>query len=87
MNRRRTLKSFVAAAAAACGAHRLFGATAAGQSKHIRLYVEMDVPPAKEQEMLRIFHESFVPEAVKHEPSLPGPAFAARHAANPEAMR
>ena len=67
MNRRRTLKSFVAAAAAACGAHRLFGATAAAQTKHIRLYVEMDVAPAREQEMLRIFHETFVPEAVKHE--------------------
>ena len=67
MNRRRTLKSFVAAAAAACGAHRLFGATATAQTKHIRLYVEMDVAPAREQEMLRIFHETFVPEAVKHE--------------------
>ena len=67
MNRRRTLKSFVAAAAAACGAHRLLGATAAAQTKHIRLYVEMDVAPAREQEMLRIFHETFVPEAVKHD--------------------
>jgi hypothetical protein len=67
VNRRRTLKSFVAAAAAAVGAHRLFGATAAAQTKHIRLYVEMDVAPAREQEMLRIFHETFVPEAVKHE--------------------
>src|SRR4051812_20639002 len=27
----------------------------------------MDVPPAREQEMLRIFHQTFVPEAVKHE--------------------
>ena len=27
----------------------------------------MDVPAAREQEMLRIFHETFVPEAVKHE--------------------
>ena len=67
MNRRRTLKSFVAAVAAACGAHRLLGTTAAAQTKHIRLYVEMDVAPAREQEMLRIFHETFVPEAVKHE--------------------
>ncbi len=67
MNRRRTLKSFVAAAAAACGVHRLLGTTAAAQTKHIRLYVEMDVAPAREQEMLRIFHETFVPEAVKHE--------------------
>jgi hypothetical protein len=57
VNRRRTLKSFVAA----------LGTTVAAQTKHIRLYVEMDVAPAREQEMLRIFHETFVPEAVKHE--------------------
>ena len=67
MNRRRTLKSFVAAAAAVVGAHRLFGSTAQAQTKHIRLYVEMDVAPAREQELLRLFHEQFVPEAVKHE--------------------
>jgi hypothetical protein len=67
VNRRRTLKSFVAAAVAAFGAHRLVGTRAAARTKHIRLYVEMDVPAAKEKEMLRIFHETFVPEAVKHE--------------------
>ena len=64
MNRRRTLKSLVAGAVAACG----FGtSTARAQTKHIRLYVEMDIAPAKEQEMLRLFHEQFVSEAVKHE--------------------
>ena len=63
MNRRRTLKSLVAGAVAAC-----FGtSTARAQTKHIRLYVEMDVAPAREQEMLRLFHEQFVSEAVKHE--------------------
>ena len=67
MNRRRTLKSFVAAVAAACGAHRLLGTTAAAQTKHILLNVEIDVARAREQEMLRVFHETFVPEAVKHE--------------------
>lgn len=67
MNRRRTLKSFVAAAAAALGAHRLLGSSAAAQTKHIRLYVEMDVPAAREKEMLALFHDTFVPEAVKHE--------------------
>ena len=67
MNRRRTLKSIVAAAAAALGAHRLLGSSAAAQTKHIRLYVEMDVPAAREKEMLDLFHNSFVPEAVKHE--------------------
>jgi hypothetical protein len=40
---------------------------AAAQTKHIRLYVEMDIPPAREREMLAAFHETFVPEAVKHE--------------------
>lgn len=67
MNRRRTLKSIVAAAAAAVGAHRLLGSSAAAQTKHIRLYVEMDVPAAREKEMLDLFHGTFVPEAVKHE--------------------
>ena len=63
MNRRRTLKSIVAGAVAAC-----FGtSTVRAQTKHIRLYVEMDVALAKEQEMLRLFHEQFVSEAVKHE--------------------
>ena len=40
--------------------------TAATPSEHISL-IEMDVAPAREKEMLRIFHETFVPEAVKHE--------------------
>ena len=64
MNRRRTLKSLIAGAAAACGVGT---STVRAQTKHIRLYVEMDVAPAKEQEMLRLFHEQFVSEAVKHE--------------------
>jgi hypothetical protein len=67
VNRRRTLKSFAAAAAAALGVHRLLGTSAAAQTKHIRLYVEMDVPAAREREMLDLFHNTFVPEAVKHE--------------------
>lgn len=67
MNRRRTLKSFVAAAAAAFGVHRLLGSSAAAKTKHIRLYVEMDVPAAREKEMLDMFHGTFVPEAVTHE--------------------
>jgi hypothetical protein len=37
------------------------------QTKHIRLYVEMDIAPAREREMLDLFHNQFVPEAVKHE--------------------
>jgi hypothetical protein len=59
----------VSAAVAALGVNRL-AANAGAQvapTKHIRLYVEMDVATAREQEMLKIFHEQFVPEAVKHE--------------------
>lgn len=68
MNRRTTLRSILAGAAGVIGAHRLFGATpVAAQTKHIRLYVEMDVPASREREMLDIFHNTFVPEAVKHE--------------------
>jgi hypothetical protein len=68
MNRRTTLRSILAGAAGAFGAHKLFaGSAARAQTKHIRLYVEMDVPAAREREMLDIFHNTFVPEAVKHE--------------------
>jgi hypothetical protein len=54
------------AAAAALGFGR-FAVRAQAQTKHIRLYVEMDVPKAREREMLDTFHTVFVPEAVKHE--------------------
>ena len=66
MNRREILKSAVGAVAAAAG---LFGLAppAFAQTKHIRLYVEMDVDPAGEAQMLDLFHNQFVPEAVKHE--------------------
>jgi hypothetical protein len=68
VNRRTTLRSIVAGVAAAFGAHRLAGGTrTAAQTKHIRLYVEMDVPPAREKELLDRFHNTFVPEAVRHE--------------------
>ena len=60
------MKSALMAAAAAFGASR-FAKPASAQTKHIRLYVEMDVPPAREREMLETFHNVFVPEAVKHE--------------------
>jgi hypothetical protein len=52
--------------AAAVGMNR-FAALAGAQTKHIRVYVEMDVPAAREREMLNTFHNTFVPEAVKHE--------------------
>jgi hypothetical protein len=68
VNRRTTLRSIAAGIAAAFGAHRLAGGTrTAAQTKHIRLYVEMDVAPAREKELLDRFHNTFVPEAVKHE--------------------
>jgi len=66
VNRRGILRSTFAAAAAALGFGR-FAAPARAQTKHIRLYVEMDVAPAREREMLETFHNVFVPEAVKHE--------------------
>jgi hypothetical protein len=66
VNRRGILQSAFAAAVAALGMER-FAAPARAQTKHIRLYVEMDVPAAREREMLDTFHNTFVPEAVKHE--------------------
>ena len=74
MERRGILKAFLATLAAAWGTQRVgpadrLQAAQAGvaQTKHIRLYVEMDIAPAREREMLDLFHNQFVPEAVKHE--------------------
>lgn len=66
MQRRGILKSAIVGVAAALGFTR-FAAPARAKTKHIRLYVEMDVAPAREKEMLDTFHNVFVPEAVKHE--------------------
>ena len=66
MNRRGILRSAFAATVAAFGVRRLTGPVRA-QTRHIRLYVEMDVAPAREREMLDAFHNTFVPEAVKHD--------------------
>ena len=60
------LRSALTTAAAAFGFSR-FATPAQAQTKHIRLYVEMDIAPGREKEMLDTFHNSFVPEAVKHE--------------------
>ena len=59
------MKSALMAAGAALGLGR-FAGQARAQTKHIRLYVEMDVAPGREREMLETFHNTFVPEAVKH---------------------
>ena len=66
MNRRSILRSAFVATATALGVGR-FAAPGGAQTRHIRLYVEMDVPPEREREMLQTFHDTFVPEAVKHE--------------------
>jgi hypothetical protein len=66
MNRRGILKSMVGAAAMAAGAVGL-APVARAQTRHVRLYVEMDVDAAQERAMLDLFHNQFVPEAVKHE--------------------
>ena len=65
-NRRRILKSMLGAVAAGAGVVGL-APGARAQTKHVRLYVEMDVEPAQEREMLDLFHGQFVPEAVRHE--------------------
>jgi hypothetical protein len=66
VHRRGMLRSTFAAAATALGFGR-FAGRAEARTKHIRLYVEMDVAPAREREMLETFHNVFVPEAVKHQ--------------------
>ena len=66
VHRRGLLRTAVVAAAAALGLGR-FAPRAAAKGPHIRLYVEMDVAPAREREMLDTFHRVFVPEAEKHE--------------------
>ena len=60
------LRSALTGAAAALGLGR-FATPALAQTKHVRLYVEMDIAPGREREMLDTFHNVFVPEAVKHE--------------------
>ena len=67
MERRGILKAFFATVAGAWGARFVAPESAAAQTKHIRLYVEMDIAPARERELLDLFHNQFVPEAVKHE--------------------
>ncbi len=67
MERRGILKAFVAAFAGAWGTRFAAPDGAAAQTKHVRLYVEMDIAPGREREMLDLFHNQFVPEAVRHE--------------------
>lgn len=66
MHRRGILRSAFLSAAAALGLGR-FATPAEARTKHIRLYVEMDIAPAREREMLETFSNVFVPEAVTHE--------------------
>jgi len=66
MNRRGILRSVLGVGAGVLGFALLPRRTEA-QTRHIRLYVEMDVDPEREQEMLDLFHSEFVPEASKHQ--------------------
>ena len=59
------MRTALVGAAAAFGLGR-FAPRADAKPNHIRLYVEMDVAPAREREMLDTFHRVFVPEAQKH---------------------
>ena len=59
-NRRRILKSVLGAVAAGAGVVGL-APGARAQTKHIRLYVEMDVEPAQERAMLDLFMASSCP--------------------------
>lgn len=61
MNRRTHLKALLAGAAATGVVE------AQSEKKGIQLFVEMEVDPAKEKEMLDSFHNSFLPEAKKHQ--------------------
>jgi hypothetical protein len=65
VHRRGILRSAAIAAAAAFGLGR-FATRAGANANHIRLYVEMDVAPGREREMIDTFHRVFVPEAEKH---------------------
>jgi hypothetical protein len=67
VERRGILNAFLATVAGAWGARFAAPEQASAQTRHIRLYVEMDIAPAREREMIDLFHNQFVPEAVKHE--------------------
>ena len=62
MNRRAYLKSMLATG----GALRLADAQAKAKPKPIQLFVEMQVDPAREKELLENYHNVFYPEAKKH---------------------
>ena len=65
VHRRGLLRTAVVAVGAARGFGRV-APHAAPKGTHIRLYVEMDVAPSREREMIDTFHRVFVPEAEKH---------------------
>ena len=67
MERRGILKGLLAGVAGAWSARFAAPERVTAQTQHIRLYVEMDIAPEREREMLDLFHKQFVPEAVKHE--------------------
>jgi heme-degrading monooxygenase HmoA len=58
MNRRNCLASLIAGSGT-------FALSQAGDARPIQLHVDLSVDPAKEDEMLRIFHSEFRPAASK----------------------
>jgi antibiotic biosynthesis monooxygenase (ABM) superfamily enzyme len=67
VERRGLLKALLAGITGAWAGRFATPGSVAAQTRHIRLYVEMDVAPEREREMLDLFHNQFVPEAVKHD--------------------
>jgi len=61
MKRRTSLKTILAAGAAAAGA------LAAAPGRAIQLHLDLAVDPAREKEMLHNFETIFRPEAVRHQ--------------------
>ena len=69
MNRRHWLKSlgwFTAGSAAAASSFARAANSAPESKKPIVLYCDLAIDPAREQEMLKAYHEHFKPVAQKH---------------------
>jgi hypothetical protein len=64
VHRRGLIKTVFAAAAATLGATR-FAKPAQAQTRHIRLYVEMEVPAENEQQLLELFHNARRPHDLR----------------------
>lgn len=67
MQRRTCLKSLLAVSAASTVEQRAAAQPKPPAKNPIVLYVDMQVDPAKEQEMIRNYHTIFRPTAMKHQ--------------------